>query len=162
LLLALSLRFQRPAPLAPTKPEYFDPDATGIPAYAITTPPVRAAADAELADDEDVLGVAVGGKPRAYRVRALGGTPWVHVVHDLLGDTPVTIAHCDRTGCSKAFTGGERGQTLKVAFGGWREGQMWVRAGRGVYAHETLEPAASAFPPFPYAETHVERTTWKK
>jgi hypothetical protein len=143
-------------------PDYFDPDATGIPTYAINTPRAIAADKVQLRDDEEVFGVTAGGKHRAYRVRALGGNPYVHVVNDVVDGVPVSLAHCDRTGCTKAFTGDEAGRTLKVAFGGWRRGQMWIRADRGIYEHATLEPAVSGFPPFPYRETPFQRTTWKE
>jgi hypothetical protein len=141
--------------------EWFDPDRTGVPPYSYHDLPVVSARECGLADKEEVIGVSVNGKHRAYRVIALRSTPMVHVVNDLVDDVPVTLAHCDRTGCTQAFTAPERGKRLFVGLGGWRRGHMWLRAGDGVYNHRTLAPAVPGFPEFPYPNLPFERTTWK-
>jgi hypothetical protein len=114
-------------------------------------------------EDEPLVGVSFGGKHRAYLMRALSGRgPMVHIVNDVLAGVPVTVAECDRSGCLKAFTADQRGTPLRVAFGGYRHGRMYLRVGDNVYEHATLVPALPHLPPFPYVELPVERTTWKE
>jgi hypothetical protein len=132
-----------------------------VPAYAINNPAVVPAGSARLKDDEPVFGVSVAGKHRAYRVRALREYPMVHVVNDRLGDRPVTIAHCDRTGCTAVLQGNEGGPLLNLAFGGWYRGQMYVRANEDhVYCLNGLRSVDPAAPPFPFEQVSFERTTW--
>ncbi len=56
---------------------------------AIDRPRIAAAGEAGFMDDgEPVLGVAVGGRPRAY---ALGQLDWHEVVNDRLGGRPIAV-----------------------------------------------------------------------
>lgn len=62
------------------------------------------AAQADLPDDEPVIGVVMNGVARAYRVAALAPMSR-HVVNDLVGGVPVTVTYCDRSDCSRTYTG---------------------------------------------------------
>src|SRR5207244_3603110 len=52
-------------------------------AEGILRPPTVKADDAVLADDEEVIGVVVDGRARAYRLEALRRPPF-HIVNDLV------------------------------------------------------------------------------
>src|SRR5262249_34018813 len=62
----------------------------------VRLPPTRTPEESGLADREEVFGVVAGGRARAYRLAALS-LPSRHVVNDVVGGTPVTVAFCDRT-----------------------------------------------------------------
>lgn len=95
------------------------PRFAGATPHAINRPRTYPAERVRLASDAEVLGVSLNGKHRAYWLEAMGGKPTVHVVNDLLGNRPVSLAYCDRTGCVSAFTGPES-QLLDLSFAGWR------------------------------------------
>ena len=52
---------------------------------------VPAALLTELGDDEEVLGLTLGGKSRAYPARFIA---WHHIVNDTLGGHPVAVTYC--------------------------------------------------------------------
>jgi len=134
----------------------------GIPAFAIDKPPTVAAAQAEVRDEAEVLGVSLDGKHRAYLMKALKGSPMGHIINDLLGDVPVTISHCDMTNCTKVLTSESRGAPLKVLFGGRIYRRLCLRIGDTGYIQDTLQPLLSEDPPFPYPTIPYVRTTWKE
>jgi hypothetical protein len=127
----------------------------------IDQPPTRSAAEAELPDDAEVIGISAGGKHRAYLVTAMSG-PSGHVVNDLLGDVPVTVTHCDKTDCTRALTGPKRGSPLPLMLGGlFFDNQMLLKTDDGVYLQMTGEPKATIpVPPFPYSDFPFVRVTW--
>src|SRR5262249_40673622 len=67
-------------------------------APGIDRPPIVAAGDAGLNDNEEVIGVDVRGKARAYRLSALLDRQH-HVVNDLIDGVPVTVTYCDLSNC---------------------------------------------------------------
>src|SRR6478672_4712586 len=91
-------------------------------------PPTIAAAEAGLGDDEPVIGVVAGGRARAYRVGAFVGVTG-QVVNDVVGGVPVTVTHCNQTGCSRVFTG-DGSDPLPVLTGGYMEGLLLMTHGR--------------------------------
>lgn len=136
-------------------------DFPRVPPYAIDDPEVLSARTANLKESEPVIGVSVDGRHRAYRVSAFSEYPMVHVVNDHLGDRRVSLAHCDRTGCTAVLQEGPGSPPLRLAFGGWYRGQMYVRAnGDHFYALHNLQSIDPKAPPFPYARVDFERTTW--
>src|ERR1051326_833941 len=92
----------------------------------IRMPPAVAAHEANLPDDEQVIGVSVEGRHRAYRVGAFADMFTSLVVNDLVGSTPVTVTHCSRNQCTRVFTSDQRGEPLEVATGGWA-GKLLLR-----------------------------------
>lgn len=77
----------------------------GIP--ALVDPAVVPAAAARLADEEPVLGVAVGGAARAYPLAILA---WHELVNDELGGRPILVSYCPLCGTGMVFdrrVGGE-------------------------------------------------------
>jgi len=140
-------------------PEEWVPDP---PAYKVIRPHTLAADKAPLEDKDMVIGVTVGNKHRAYLMRAMGGTPQYHIVDDLLGELPVSITYCDRTHCSKVFTGAQSGAVLDVSFGGFKDNHLLIRANGTTYFQHNLQPLRSLSPSFPYQEAEFEETTWSE
>lgn len=128
----------------------------------LVRPPAVPAAEAGLGDDEEVIGVVVDGRPRAYRLRALEYPPW-HVVNDVIGGVPITVAHCDLSGCTRTYAGEPGSGPLDVAQGGLVAGEMVVKVGGVPYVHRTgrpLDPATGGANA-PYPGHPWERTTWR-
>jgi Protein of unknown function (DUF3179) len=132
-------------------------------APGIDRPPIRPVGDAGLADDEPVLGVVVGGKSRAYRVEAMRDR-YRHIVNDVIGDHPVSVAYCDINDYATVFAGEPGGATLPISQGGRSDGDMVLCVGGAEYAQKTLGPAerGAAVPMFPYPTVPVSRATWKE
>ena len=60
--------------------------------HSLTDPAVvPAALLTELGDDEEVLGISLGGKSRAYPARFIA---WHHIVNDTLGGRAVAVSYC--------------------------------------------------------------------
>ncbi len=140
----------------------------------ISRPPTRRAEDAKLPDDEEVIGVVVDGKARAYRVKAFVDDPSLHIVNDLIGDRPLTVAYCDQSDCARAYAGPRGGRPLDVAQAGLRGGEMILKVGETYYRHRTAEPIeagggppfpfpieAGDGPPFPFPSYPLARRTWR-
>lgn len=58
------------------------------PMAAITDPPVIAATGAEVANNELVIGVVIGGQSRAYPINQLTG-PQREIINDVLAGTSI-------------------------------------------------------------------------
>jgi hypothetical protein len=91
------------------------------------------AAEASLAEDDDVIGVVVDGEARAYPVSYLSGMT-THVVNDLIGQTPITVTYCDRTDCTRVFTDSSKQSELDVGTGGFANDEMQITLGDSMYA----------------------------
>jgi len=74
------------------------PPRDGIP--ALDHPATVPAAEADWADDELVLGVAMGGEARAYPVAILN---WHELVNDTLGGEPILVSFCPLCGTGMVF-----------------------------------------------------------
>jgi hypothetical protein len=138
------------------------PPSTSTPMVwpGVRQPAAKSVDDAGIADDAEVVGISVGTRHRAYLVRALDN-PSTQVVNDVLGETPVTIAYCERTRRARAFTGPQDGKPLDMMFGGWIGSKMVVALNQFFYDQETGRSTSpemndSALPIYP-----CEQTTWK-
>ena len=60
------------------------------------------AAEANLRPDDFVIGVAFGGKTRAYRLGALEN-PMGHLVNDMIDGVAISVAYCDLTRCVRSL-----------------------------------------------------------
>lgn len=126
----------------------------------ISRPPIRRAGDATLPDDEAVIGLVVDGHARAYRVKAFDDRSR-HIVNDLIGDRPVTVAYCDLADCARAYTGPRGDRPLDVRQAGIKGQEMIVKVGDAYYWHRTAEPMeAGGGPPFPFRSHPLERRRW--
>ena len=156
---ALALRSARNGVTFDMRPE---PPGTWLRAEAdgVRTPPVVAAEAAGLDDAEEVVGVVVNGAARAYRLGALRD-PRRHVVNDLVGGAPVSVAYCDRTGCIRTYTG-PGAEPLRVRIAGLRDGGLVVKLD-GVYYDQRSGRVVEGPPgavPLPHDRVPWTRTTW--
>ena len=130
-------------------------------APGIRTPPIVRAPDADLKDDESIIGIEVNGHYRAYRQAAMSGMT-AHVVNDLIGDVPVSVTYCDRANCARAFTDSRRSQPLELSTGGMVDGNLALRLGEiwiWQPTGETLFDDGSKKRPL--SDFPIVRTTWK-
>jgi hypothetical protein len=156
---ALALRLARNGVTFDMRPE---PPGSWLRAEAdgVRTPHAVAAEAAGLDDAEEVVGVAVNGAARAYRLGALRD-PRRHVVNDLVGGGPVSVAYCDRTGCIRTYTG-PGAEPLRVGIAGLRDGGLVVKLDGVYYDHRSGRvvegPPGAA--PLPLDRVPWTRTTW--
>ena len=134
---------------------WFRPEADGV-----RMPPAVAAEAAGLDDAEEVVGVVVNGAARAYRLAALRD-PRHHVVNDLVGGAPVSVAYCDQTDCIRTYTG-PGAEPLRVRIAGMRDCGLVVKLDGVYYDHRSGRvvegpPDAS---PLPHDRVPWTRTTW--
>jgi hypothetical protein len=110
------------------------------------------AADAELADDAQVIGIVAGSKSRAYFLDAMR-TMSGHVINDLVDDVPVTLTYCDFTDVPRVLTTSEQGTPINLWLGGFSKGQLAVRFNEQQYTHTSKDIPLDDYP--------FTRTTWK-
>ncbi len=132
-------------------------------APGIDRPPIHKAAEACLLDEEEIFGVEIDGLCRAYRTLVMVDKQ-NHIVNDLIGDRPVSVAYCNINNYVCAFTGCTAGKPLELSQGGVFSGGMVVCVGKTEYAQQTLKPLSddTSTPAFPHEPIPLERTTWKK
>ena len=156
---------QRPPTSSPVPPPLGGPQTPGTvrPTPFIVRghrcPPVRTAAEADLSDEAPVVGVLVGGTPRASVLSALC-SPLRHGINDLVGDTPVTIAYCNQSDCLRAYTADTPGVPLPVDLGGWDGKAMMLRMGNKFYWQESGKASVPGAPELPCRSLPFQRTTW--
>ncbi len=156
---ALALWSVRNAVTFNTRPNppgwWFRPEADGV-----RMPPAVAAEAAGLDDAEEVVGVVVNGVARAYRLGAFRD-PLHHVVNDLVGGAPVTVAYCDVTDCIRTYTG-PGAEPLRVGIAGIKDGGLVVKLDGVYYDHRSGRvvegPPGAA--PLPHDQVPWTRTTW--
>jgi hypothetical protein len=156
---ALALRSARNGVTFDMRPE---PPGSWLRAEAagVRTPQAVAAEAAGLNDAEEVVGVVVNGAARAYRLGTLRD-PRRHVVNDLVGGAPVSVAYCDRTGCIRTYTG-PGAEPLRVGIAGLRDGGLVVKLD-GVYYDQQSGRVVEGPPgaaPLPLDRVPWTRTTW--
>ena len=126
------------------------------------TPSKFTAAEASLAPDELIFGVEVGGKARAYRLAAFDD-PSGHLVNDLIGGVPVSVAYCNMTRCVRVYTDPNSSAPLDAEVSGLLNGQMIIKLGGIMYFHNAglpVEPDKNP-PPIPYRRLTPTVTTWE-
>lgn len=142
------------------------------------------AKDAGLRPDEPIIGIVAGGRARAYRLSAMESRR-SHLVNDLFGDVPVSVAYCDKNRCARAYTGPAGSGTLPIRVAGLLDGEMvlnvagipyFQESGRRVeperlesshdpvavsYARAARESAQPATAAILHAPLGPELTTWR-
>jgi hypothetical protein len=129
-------------------------------AKGIRQPPARPTEEAGLSDEEEILGVVVGGASRAYRLASMRGSAQ-HIVNDVIAGIPLSVTYCDITECVRAFTGPGTAP-LALDQGGLMHDRMVLSVGGVDFLQdsgEPIEPGAGVA--FPYATYPCTRTTWK-
>ena len=137
-----------------------------VEAPGLVCPPTSGVEGSGMRDDDEVIGVEIGGRARAYRLVALSSRT-THVVNDLLGGVPVTVAYCDITDCVRAYTDSRRTTPLEFSIGGLyiEDGSQMVLKLDGVYylqkSGKTIRPGPGP-DAIPYDSIEPTRTTWKE
>ena len=130
-------------------------------APGIEQPATLPAGKAPLDDDTPVIGVFVAGHARAYLVEAFKNGPETHLVNDLLGQVPISVSHCDISGCTRVFTGDKPGRTLALSVGGRKNRRLLLKYGERMYRQETSEPLEGGGACLPYRVYPAELTEWR-
>jgi len=126
-------------------------------------PPIVPAEGAGLSDDDEVIGVVVNGKARAYQLGALC-IGRHHVVNDLIDGVPISVAYCNLTDCTRVYTSRGRTEPLDVWQSGFGGGGLVLKVEGVAYRHrsgEPLEPGPGV-PRFPYEDYPWTRMTWRE
>src|SRR5262249_11679267 len=128
----------------------------------VVRPPTVPAGLSGLRDDEEVIGVEVGGRARAYRLEALKDKSG-HLVNDVVGGVPVSVAYCDLRDCTRAYTSRRVAGPLPLTLEGLRDGEMVLKANGVLYFHQTGAPVdvVHGGTAFPFDDLPWTRTTWK-
>ncbi len=127
---------------------------------SLTDPAVAPAAQmTQLGDDEEVLGLTLGGKSRAYPARFIA---WHHIVNDTLGGRPVAVTYCSVCNSGVAYdpvVGGTR--RLFGVFGIYRGVMAMVDPStETVWSHLTGEALLGPDKGKTLAALPLVNTTW--
>jgi hypothetical protein len=132
-------------------------------AEPILRPPSLAAKEASLQPDEIVIGIEAGGKAQAYRFAAFESKSG-HLVNDLVGGVPVSVAYCDLIKCLRVYSDPQGSEPLDLNVAGLLNDEMVVRHGGKMYFHKSgkeVDPGNDA-PTLPYPLITPTVTTWKE
>lgn len=128
----------------------------------VRQPPAVSPAAAGLTDTDEVIGVVIGGKARAYVVKLMAGAPQNHVINDLINGTPVTVAYNNMGRVVRVFTG-TGSEPLDVYFGPSGDGSMVLEVNGHQYNQRTGISIDDDNPvKLPFDAVPFELTYWKK
>jgi hypothetical protein len=132
-------------------------------AKPIVRPSILEAKDAEILPDEMVVGVEVGNRARAYSLRSLTH-PSGHLVNDMIGGVPVSVAYCNITGCVRIYTDSQGSAPLDTKVAGLLDGEMVVSLRGNLYFQRSDMPVEpdNHPPAMPYNVLTPTLTTWKE
>jgi hypothetical protein len=129
----------------------------------LARPEVLPASEAKLGDDDEVIGVVIEGRARAYPVRAMN-RPQSHVVNDIIGSAAVSVTYCDIERCARAFTREGATGPLELAVGGQHHARGLLLMVDGErFDQSTQQPygPGAASRTFPYQGLPVTVTSWR-
>ncbi len=128
----------------------------------IRQPPILTAEQAELGEDDEVIGVCINGRARAYCVDSLSGSPEFHVVNDMLAGRPVTVAYCDLMRCSRVFTATTGSEPFDINVGGLNndEGMLLHFDGVKYSLKDGKNVTHPGGPLLPFQKMEHVRMTW--
>jgi hypothetical protein len=129
----------------------------------IVRPKTVAAEASGMRDDEEVIGVVVGGKARAYRLDALCGRTR-HLVNDLVGGVPVAVTYCDLSECIRVYSEPQGASPMDIEVAGMTDGEMVMKLGGVLYFHKSGRPMkpGDGSSALPFELLSPTRTTWKE
>jgi hypothetical protein len=157
--ITLRIRFGVASPTGPVESD----NRMRFYAPGIERPPVHQAQDSRLSDEENIIGVEVEGRFRAYRTSAMLDR-YNHIINDMIDEHPISITYCSMNDIAAAFTSGRLGAPLSISQGGLLNRHMIICVGEAEYVQDTLEPyqLKTPVPAFPYEPIPLVRTTWKQ
>jgi hypothetical protein len=129
----------------------------------IIRPPIEAAARAALSPEEMVIGVVAGGKARAYRLSAFEGKSG-HLVNDMIGAAPVSVAYCNLTRCVRVYTNPAASAPLDIEVSGALNDEMIVKLAGHRYFQKSSQSLTPGIGPseIPYQVLIPTLTAWKE
>jgi hypothetical protein len=129
----------------------------------LRNPRAFSAETSKIPDNDEVIGVVINDKPRAYWLKALKYPPW-HIVNDVVVGVPVSVTYCDRTDCTRVYTNGQSSAPLDINLGGLYGREMVVKVAGSLYLHQSGKPFELGIgtPSLPYTNHPWKRTTWKE
>jgi len=132
-------------------------------AQPVFRPPILKATEAKMRPDERVIGVEAGGIARAYRLAAFDDASG-HLVNDLIGGVPVSVAYSNLSDCVRVYTDPEGSVPLDAEVTGLYNDEMIVKLRGSSYFHQSGEPVEPGKNPLPvpYRLLTPTRTTWKE
>jgi hypothetical protein len=127
------------------------------------TPPTLKASAAAAWLGEPIIGVEVGGKHRAYRVGGFDDASG-HLVNDLVGGVPVSVAHSNLDGTARVYTDPDGSTPLDAEVTGLLNRQMVIELDGVLYYHASGAPVEpDKHPrPIPYRVLDPVLTTWER
>ncbi len=130
----------------------------------VQSPRTAAASQSNLPDQALVIGVSMNGRHRAYALSVMADIN-CHVVNDLFGETPITVAYCDRSNCVTAYQGDSADAPLAIGIGGYLNdgtaSTMLIKEDGILYRQDDGRPLRADDPPFPHQTIEITRTTWQ-
>ena len=137
-----------------------------VEAPGLLRPPTSGVEGSGMRDDDEVIGIEVGGRARCYWLGALGNRT-NHVVNDLIGGIPVSVAYCDITNCVRVYTDPNGITPLGFGVGGLFIGdgpEMVVKLDGDFYLQKSGKRIKPGPGPagIPYDLIEPTRTTWKE
>jgi hypothetical protein len=126
-------------------------------------PPILKASVAKMDPHEVVIGVEVGGNVRAYRLAAFDDASG-HLVNDLLGGVPVSVAYCNLSRCVRVYTDPKASAPLDAEILGLLNDQTVIRLGGNLYFQLTGEPVEpdKSPPELPFSLLTPSVTSWQE
>lgn len=127
----------------------------------MTLPRATPPSEARINPAEVVIGVEVEGNARAYRLGALESHQ-SHLVNDVIGAVPVSVAYCNLSDCVSVFTGPRDRGPLDVRVAGMLNLEMVLQINGDLYYQKSGSPIdpAQASPSMPLEALSPTRTTW--
>ena len=122
----------------------------------IPPPPMTPAHDMELADDEKVIAIEVGGEHFAYPLTRFTGIG-DHIVNRAFHGKPITVAYCDLTDCVRVLSADNTREPLPVIQNGLTNGELALR-----FHGLTYQLSKDTIPLHRYPFTIVNWQAWFK
>jgi hypothetical protein len=131
-------------------------------AKPIVRPPTVKPSEATLQPDDFVIGVEVGGNARAYRLSAFDH-PIGHLINDVVGDVPVSVAYCNLSRCVRVYTDPRASEPLDIEVAGTLDGEMVMKHNGSLYFQRSGEPIepSQGQPAMPFALVNPALVKWK-
>jgi hypothetical protein len=127
-------------------------------APGVRLPQIDSPNNAAIDADDEVIGIVVNGRARAYRLEAMEYIR-SHVLNDVIDGQPVTVTYCDITDCVLVVTDDDRAEPLDIDIGGTSAGLFLFLDGEGYDQRTGL--SARNHEPFPLDALPFARTTWE-